>query len=146
MSSHCGQRRWWSMASWFDWLAKCENAQRRSRVHVDCCWKVFLVWAESLKNKTGKSIITAFAKIVNRSGLKTLFFWKRTMVSSSPTSFFKIHFLTAQNHETKSPITERMVRTLLSRIWWYFTFKESERYVDVLPDFHDPTMQHFIAA
>jgi len=38
-----------------------------------------------------------------------------------------------------------MIRTLLSRIWRYFTFKDSERYVDVLPDFHDPTI-HFIAA
>ena len=39
-----------------------------------------------------------------------------------------------------------MIRTLWSRIWRYFTFKDTERHVDVLPDFHDPTMQHFIAA
>jgi len=70
------------MASWFDWLAKCENAQWQSHVHVDCCWNVFLVWAESLKNKTDKSILKAFAKFLNRSGLKkTLFFangpWSR---------------------------------------------------------------------
>jgi len=42
-------------------------------------------------------------------------------------------------------ITERMIRTILSRIWRYFTFNDTERHVDVLPDFHDPTMQQFIA-
>ena len=30
-------------------------------------------WAEPLKNKTGKSILKAFAKILNWGGLKTLF-------------------------------------------------------------------------
>ena len=30
-------------------------------------------WAEPLKNKTGKSILKAFAKIPNRGGLKKLF-------------------------------------------------------------------------
>jgi len=35
-----------------------------------------------------------------------------------------------------------MIRTLMPRIWRYFTFKDTERYVDVLPDFHYPTMQH----
>jgi len=41
----------------------------------------------------------------------------------------------AQNHETNSSITGRMIKTLPSRIWRYFTFKDTERYVDVLPDF-----------
>jgi len=58
----------------------------------------------------------------------------------------QIHFLTVQNQETGSSITERLIRTLWSRIWRYFTFKDTERHVDVLPDFHDPTMQHFVAA
>ena len=32
-------------------------------------------WAEPLKNKTGKSILKAFAKILNRGSLKTLFLY-----------------------------------------------------------------------
>jgi len=28
-----------------------------------------------------------------------------------------------------------MIRTFLYRIWSYFTFKDTKRYVDVLPDF-----------
>ena len=47
----------------------------------------------------------------------------------------QIHFLTPQNQETKAAIAERMIRTLLSRVWRYFTFKDTNRYVDVLPDF-----------
>jgi len=50
-------------------------------------------------------------------------------------AFSKFTFLTAQSHETISSITERMIRTLSSRIWRYFKFKDTERYVDVLPDF-----------
>jgi len=57
----------------------------------------------------------------------------------------QIHFSTGQNQETESSIAERLIRTLLSRIWRYFTFKDTESHIDVFPDFHDPTMQHFIA-
>jgi len=108
-------------------------------------------WAVPLKKKTGKSILKAFAKTPNRGGLKTLFLYRdrglefaNKLIQRYPKK--QIHFLTAQNQETKSSITERMIRKLLSRIWRYFTFKDAERYVDVLPDFHDPTTQHFIAA
>jgi len=45
----------------------------------------------------------------------------------------QIHFLTAQNQETESSIAERMIRTLSSRIWRHFAFKDG--YLDVLPDF-----------
>ena len=37
----------------------------------------------------------------------------------------QIHFLTAQNQETESSITERLIRTLWSRIWRYFRFKDT---------------------
>ena len=47
----------------------------------------------------------------------------------------QIHFLTPQYQETNAAIAERMIRTLLSRIWRYFTFKDTKRYVDLLSDF-----------
>jgi len=43
-----------------------------------------------------ESILKAFAKILNRCGLKTLF-CTRTVVSSSPKIFFKIHFFNGTN-------------------------------------------------
>jgi len=59
--------------------------------------------------------------------------------------FSKFTFLTAQKHETNSSITERIIRTLSSRIWRYFTFNDTERCVDVLPDFsrsYNATFHH----
>ena len=109
-------------------------------------------WAEPLKNKTSNSTLKTFAKILSRDGLKTLFLYSDRGLEFANKLFQRylkkkqIHLLTAQNQETESSTTERMIRTLWSRIWRNFTFKDTERYVDVLPDFHDPTVQHFIAA
>jgi len=97
-SSHCRQR---SMASWFDWLAKCENVQWRSHVHVDCCWKVFFAWADPLKNKTGKSILKAFTKNSKQKRAEDVVFCKRSVVSSLPTSFFKIHLFNGTKSRNK---------------------------------------------
>jgi len=135
------------MASWFDWLAKCENVRWRSHVHVDCRWKVFklcMSWAAEEQNRRVYS--QNLCKNSEQKRAEDVGFCKRTVVSSSRSSFLKILFSTVQNHETKSSITEGMIRTLWSWIWRYFVFKVSERYVDVLPDFHDPAMKHFIVA
>ena len=43
----------------------------------------------------------------------------------------QIHFLTVRNQETESSITEQLIRTLWTRIWRYFTFKDTERHVDL---------------
>jgi len=86
------------------------------------------VWAEPLKNKTSKSVLKTFAKIVNRSGRKPLFLYKDRDLEFTNKLFQRwlkkkqIHFLTPQNQETKAAIAERMIRTLLSRVWRYFTF------------------------
>jgi len=99
------------------------------------------VWAEPLKNKTSKSVLKTFAKIVNRSGRKPLFLYKDRDLEFTNKLFQRwlkkkqIHFLTPQNQETKAAIAERMIRTLLSRVWRYFTFKDTKRYVDVLQYF-----------
>jgi len=108
-------------------------------------------WAEPLKNKTGNYILKTFAKIPSRGGLKTFLYTDRGVEFANKLFQRYIekketHFSTAQNQETESSITERLFRTLSSRVWRYFTFKDTERHVDVLPDFHDPAMQHFIAA
>ena len=98
-------------------------------------------WAEPLKNKTSKSVLKAFAKIVNKSGRKPLFLYTDRGLEFTNKLFQRwlkkkqIHFLTPQNQETKAAIAERMIRTLLSRVWRYFTFKDTKRCVDVLPDF-----------
>ena len=88
-------------------------------------------WAEPLKNKTGNSILKTFAKILSRGGLKTLFLYTDRGLEFANKLFLRylkkkqIHFLTAQNQETKSSITERLIRTLWFRIRRYFTFKDT---------------------
>jgi hypothetical protein len=37
-------------------------------------------------------------------------------------------------NETKASIVERLIRTLKTKMWRYFTAKKTMRYVDMLPD------------
>jgi hypothetical protein len=45
-----------------------------------------------------------------------------------------VHFFTTYNDETKASIVERFNRTLKTKMWKYFTHRETLTYVDVLPD------------
>jgi len=120
-------------------LKKFNNGHTFMLIVIDVFSK--FAWAEPLKNQTNKSVLKAFAKIVNRSGRKPLFLYAVRGLEFTNKLFQRwlkkkqIHFLTPQNQETKAAIAERMIRRLLSRIWRYFPFKDTKRYVDVLPDF-----------
>ena len=37
-------------------------------------------------------------------------------------------------NETKASIVEQLIRTLITKMWRYFTAKQTMRYIDVLPD------------
>ena len=37
-------------------------------------------------------------------------------------------------NETKASVVERLIRTLKTRMWRYFTAKKTMRYIDMLPD------------
>jgi len=54
-------------------LKKFNNGHTFMLIVIDVFSK--FAWAEPLKNKTSKSILKAFAKIVNRSGRKPLFLY-----------------------------------------------------------------------
>jgi hypothetical protein len=43
-----------------------------------------------------------------------------------------VHFFTTYNEETKASIVERFNRTLKTKMWKYFTHRETLTYVDVL--------------
>jgi hypothetical protein len=45
-----------------------------------------------------------------------------------------VHFFTTYNDETKASIVERFNRTLKTKMWKYFTHRETLMYMDVLPD------------
>ena len=48
---------------------------------------------------------------------------------------YGVHHFATQNEETKASIVERFNGTLNTRMWRYFTKKQSVQYVDVLQDF-----------
>ena len=97
-------------------------------------------WIEPVKNKTNKAVTAAFQKILKSSGRKPL-----TVQSDSGTEFTgsefqkflkknDINFRIARSPDTKACIAERFNRTIKSKIWRYFTFANTKRYIDILQD------------
>ena len=107
------------------------------------CIDVFskFVWVIPLKNKTGPALVKAF-KIILESGREP-----QKIQTDQGTEFFNKHFKALMNeeeiqlyntyNETKASIVERVIRTLKTRMWRYFTAKKTMRYIDVLPDLVD---------
>ena len=104
------------------------------------CIDVFskYAWVIPLKNKTGPSLVEAFKRIL-ASGRKP-----EKVMTDQGTEFFNKHFKALMKeedielyntyNETKVSIVERLIRTLKTKIWRYFTAKKTMRYIDVLPD------------
>ena len=91
-----------------------------------------------LKNKTGLSLVDAF-KIILSSGRKP-----EKIFTDQGTESFNKHFkallkdedieLHNTYNETKASVVERLIRTLKTRMWRYFTGKKTIRYIDTLSD------------
>ena len=82
-------------------------------------------YVECIKNKTSKSVIAAFSKILERSGhFSTLQNDLGTEFTNKAfQSWFKhhnIHFFTTHNHEIKANIPERFIHTIKEKPWHYF--------------------------
>ena len=107
------------------------------------CIDVFskYLWVIPLKTKTGPALVTAFKKILE-SGRKP-----EKIQTDQGTEFFNKHFkelmkkeeikLYNTYNETKASVVERVIRTLKTRMWRYFTAKKTMRYIDVLQDLVD---------
>ena len=91
-----------------------------------------------LKNKTGPSLVEAF-KVILSSGRKP-----EKIMTDQRTEFLNKHFRALMKeedielyntyNETKASIVERLIRTLKTKMWRYFTAKKTMRYIDMLPD------------
>ena len=126
---------------------------KRNRVIVggiDELWQMDLADMQShaaendgipLKNKTGPALVMAFKKILEL-GRKP-----QKIQTDEGTEFFNKHFkdlmkaeeiqLYNTYNETKASVVERVIRTLKTRMWRYFTAKRTRRYIDVLQDLVD---------
>ena len=108
--------------------------------YILTCIDVFskMGYARAIKNKTSTSVIPAFESIFKVSGLsKRLQSDKGTeFLNKTTQAYFKrkgIHHFTSQNESIKAAICERWNRTLLTRLFRSFTFKQTRRYIHLLP-------------
>ena len=117
-------------------IAKYNQGYRYILVCIDILSKY--AWAEPLKSKSGKNILAAFKKIFKK-GRKPLL-----LQSDQGTEFLNKHFqnfLKSQDihyfyigNETKAAIAERLIETLKSKMYKYFTYKNTLNYTNILQD------------
>jgi hypothetical protein len=95
-------------------------------------------FAEPLKSKNGSSLRNAFKRIFRlRKPIYLMTDKGREFNNKIMHDFYikhKVKFYTAKNPDIKASVCERFNRTLKSRMWRYFTYKNSTVYSDVLQD------------
>jgi hypothetical protein len=95
-------------------------------------------WVVPLKDKTGKTLKDAF-QVIFKSGRRPIRLQTDKGTEFTNRVFQKflkehdVHFFTTYNEETKASIVERFNRTLKTKMWKYFTHRETLTYMDVLP-------------
>ena len=94
-------------------------------------------YVECNKNKSSKSVIAAFSKLLKRSGhfstLQTDLGTEFTNKAfQSWLKHHSIHFFTTHNHEIKASIAERFIRSIKEKLWHYFTYENKRKYTHVI--------------
>jgi transposase InsO family protein len=101
-----------------------------------------------LKSKTGPAVTSAFQSIFNDPKYSSSSSWKRPVwVRTDKGKEFwnttfqdmlkheNIPFQVCRNPDVKCAVVEHVQRTLREKIFEYFTYSNSHRYIDVLPKF-----------
>ena len=101
---------------------------------IDCFSK--FAWAVPIKTKSAKDMVQAFTDLLDqhRKPQRLQTDKGKEFLNESVQHLLKqrkINFFTS-NSDQKAAIVERFNRTLKTRIWRYFTAKETRRYTDVL--------------
>jgi hypothetical protein len=104
------------------------------------CIDVFskYAWVVPLKNKAGPALVEAFKiilasgrkpeKIMTDQGREVLHRHFRALMKEEDIELYNTY------NETKASIVERLIRTLKTKMWRYFTAKKTMRYIDMLPN------------
>ena len=96
-------------------------------------------WVVPLKDKTGMTLKDAF-QVIFKSGRPPIRLQTDKGTEFTNRVFQKflkdhdVHFYTTYNEETRASIVERFNRTLKTKMWKYFTHRETLTYVDVLSE------------
>lgn len=108
-------------------------------VVIDCLSKY--AWVRPLHNKTAEEVLGAFKSIFKDSGNRVPCMIQtdrgKEFTNQALSKYFKdnnIQFRTITDPQVKASIVERLNRTLRDRLYRYFTFKNTKRYIDVLQD------------
>ena len=96
-------------------------------------------WSIPLKRKDSKSVTEAFKSILadDRKPLKLQTDKGKEFLNSTFQNMLRekgIQFYTSQNDDIKASIVERFNRTLKTKMWKYFTHRNTYKYIDVLQD------------
>lgn len=95
-------------------------------------------WVIPLKTKSGREVTSAFEKILAEQKCNMLQTDKGTeWLNSTFQSMLNandIKFYTSENDDIKAAVVERFNRTLKSKMWRYFTYKNTRRFLEILPD------------
>ena len=95
-------------------------------------------WAVPVRTNTGREVANAFEKILLDGTPNMVQSDKGTeFLNSTFQSMLKRHgikFYTSENEDLKASVVERFNRTLKSKMYRYFTHKNTRRYVDTLDD------------
>ena len=96
-------------------------------------------WVVPLKDKKGSTITNAFERIFkNRRIPMTLHtdrgteFYNKTLQTFLKKNGVKLY--STHNFDTKASVVERFNRTLKTKMWKYFTYKDTLKYTNVLTD------------
>lgn len=99
------------------------------------------VWVEPLKHKTCTELVSAIKCILSRHNNRIPYCLQHDKGTEFLGSQFKeflqpnnIFLRTVCNPDIKAAIVKRFSRTLKDRMWWYFTFKNTKFYIDVMQD------------
>lgn len=101
-------------------------------------------WVETLKNKSATCVLDGFKRILERSnGRRPLALQTdrgKEFTAKIIQKFLKseaIQYRIARNPDIKAAIVERFNRTLKERMWRYFTYSRTYRFIDVLQQIVD---------
>ena len=117
-------------------LKKYNDGYRYLLVCIDVFSKY--AWVIPLKTKTGLALVEAF------KGILSLGRKPEKILTDPGTEFFNKHFLALMSseeihlyntfNETNASIVDRLICTLKTKMWRYFTAKRTLRYIDMLSD------------
>lgn len=120
----------------FSTLAESNEGFKYALVVIDVFSKY--VWVKYVKNKTAEEVMAAFKMLLMSEERKptNLMTDKGKEFDNSLLRQYltenEINFYTAQNPQTKAAVAERVIRTLKNRLYRYFTYKQSWKYLNVL--------------